>query len=116
MVMLILLPVPLTLVIFFLILSHSSEVGGQWSDQEPISSRLATGKSPAGYWSTVIGIFIFMYDNYGCMHGMYIIMYVSHFIFCHTLLHMYTVCVSVQHLGMLWVIEVSLHTYVVALA
>ena len=29
---------------------------------------------------------------------------------------MYTVCVSVQHLGMLWAIEVSLHTYVVALA
>ena len=36
-------------------------------------------------------------------------MYVSHFIMCRTLLRMYTVCVGVQHLGMLWAIEVSLH-------
>ena len=34
---------------------------GQWSDQEPISSQLVMGKSPAGYWSTVIGILL-LYD------------------------------------------------------
>ena len=28
------------------------KLAGQWSDQEPLSPRLATGNSPAGYWST----------------------------------------------------------------
>ena len=39
------------------------EVMGQWSDQEPLSPRLATGKSPADYWSIciVIDILIFCF-------------------------------------------------------
>ena len=49
------------------------KVGGQWSDLEPLSPRLVTGKSPAGYWSTVIGnlcMTIFMR-----MHGMCVCVY-----------------------------------------
>ena len=39
------------------------EVMGQWSDQEPLSPRLATGKSPADYWSIciVIDILLFLF-------------------------------------------------------
>ena len=39
------------------------EVIGQWSDQEPLSPRLATGKSPADYWSIciVINILLFLF-------------------------------------------------------
>ena len=55
-----------------------------------------------------------MYDiNF---YAWYVYMYVSHFIMCRTLLHMYTVCVGVQHLGMLCMGDWSEPAYVVALA
>ena len=42
------------------------EVMGQWSDQEPLSPRLATGKSPADYWSICIVIDILLFFCFCC--------------------------------------------------
>ena len=55
--------------LFVLILSHSSEGRGPVF-RPGASPRLVTGKSPAGYWSTVIGIF--MYDIFGTPYCCYL--------------------------------------------
>ena len=45
------------------------QVAGQWSDQEPLSPWLATGNSPASYWSTLLNVLIHVsYVLYVCMH------------------------------------------------
>ena len=42
------------------------EVMGQWSDQEPLTPRLATGKNPADYWSICIVIDILRFFCFCC--------------------------------------------------
>ena len=51
------------------------KLSGQWSDQEPLSPRLATGNSPAGYWSTLFCPYSCIVCVL-CMYVMYVCIYV----------------------------------------